>query len=251
MELMQPDLNTQPTPLFLRRQTRFVCGVDLGQASDPSAICILEHLTGVIDEGSDFERHTGLRTPQREVEYLDCRHLERLPLGLSYPAQVQRVADLLSRPPLNDDGKTQLVIDETGVGRAVGDIFNTAGLSPIKISITAGSEVTCVGDDRFRVSKTALVSTVDALLNTGKLRFAAGLSEAGAMRDELQDFRRHVSDAGRATYQARVGRHDDLVLSVAIAAWWISRPPAPQTICGTWGTFNPQTVHGYGGNYDR
>jgi hypothetical protein len=45
------------------------------------------------------------------------------------------------------------------------------------------------------------------------------------MRDELQDFRRKLSDAGRVTYAARTGRHDDLVLAVAIAAWWIARPP--------------------------
>ncbi|MGC1958407.1 MAG: hypothetical protein WA683_12310, partial [Pseudolabrys sp.] len=35
---------------------------------------------------------------------------------------------------------TELVIDETGVGRAVGDIFNEAGLKPIKVTITAGNE---------------------------------------------------------------------------------------------------------------
>ena len=37
------------------------------------------------------------------------------------------------------------------------------------------------------------------------------------MKDELLDFRRKLSDAGRATYAARTGKHDDLVLAVAIA----------------------------------
>jgi hypothetical protein len=54
----------------------------------------------------------------------------------------------------------------------------------------------------------------------GTLRFAAELTEAGAMRDELADFRRKLSDAGRATYAARTGRHDDLVVPLVIAAWW-------------------------------
>jgi hypothetical protein len=40
------------------------------------------------------------------------------------------------------------------------------------------------------------------------------------LHEELKDFRRHVTTAGRATYQARTGRHDDLVLAVAIALWW-------------------------------
>jgi hypothetical protein len=49
------------------------------------------------------------------------------------------------------------------------------------------------------VSKSVLISTVDAMLHTGELRFAAALTEAGAMRDELLDFRRHLGAAGRAT----------------------------------------------------
>jgi hypothetical protein len=138
---------------------------------------------------------------------------------------------------LSGEPPATLVIDETGVGRAVGDIFSDAGLQPIRISITAGSEVSPVGADRWHVAKQVLVSNLDALLHTGKLRFASALSEASAMRDELCEFRRHVSEAGRATYQARAGRHDDLVLSVAIAAWWISKPPDPETICGTWDVF--------------
>jgi hypothetical protein len=52
------------------------------------------------------------------------------------------------------------------------------------------------------------------------------------MRGELLDFRCKLSDAGRATYAARVGRHDDLVLAVAIAAWWIARPPPRPAVFG-------------------
>lgn len=56
------------------------------------------------------------------------------------PEQVQRVGMLLQRPPLTDGCK--LVIDETGVGRAVGDIFDAAGLRPNRVTITAGQEAT-------------------------------------------------------------------------------------------------------------
>jgi hypothetical protein len=158
---------------------------------------------------------------------MNVRYLERLPLGLSYPAVVDHVKRLLATPPLNGDGKTkpaELVIDETAIGRPVGDLFNSAGLTPMRVSITAGNEVTrAAGAYRWHVAKTVLISTVDAMLHAGVLRFAAALTEAGAMREELLDFRRHLSDAGRASYQARTGKHDDLVLAVAIAAWWASR----------------------------
>jgi hypothetical protein len=72
-----------------------------------------------------------------------------------------------------------------------------------------------------------LISTVDAHL--GELRFAAALSESGAMRGELLDFRRSLSAASRATYAARTGKHDDLVLAVAIGCWWLGRPAPSET----------------------
>jgi hypothetical protein len=218
--------------VFLPRRTSWVVGVDLGQASDPTAIAVLEHVRGVLDPNSEIERHTGTDSlPQTPAERVNVRHLQRLPLGLAYPTQVQAVKDLLARPPLNGDGRTlpaTLVIDSTGVGRAVADVFSEAGLRHQAVTITTGSDVASAGRDRWHVSKTHLISVVDAMLHVGTLRFAAALSEAGAMKDELRDFRRKLSDAGRATYAARTGAHDDLVLAVAIACWWISRPPPPQ-----------------------
>src|SRR5262245_17754438 len=46
------------------------------------------------------------------------------------------------------------------------------------------------------------------------------LVESGSMKEELASFRRKLSDAGRASYAARTGASDDLVLAVAIACWW-------------------------------
>ena len=230
------DLLVTVAPVFLPRETRWVVGVDLGQSSDPTAIAVLEHVRGVLDSNAPINRHCGVEDiKQVSAERINCRHLERLPLGMPYPSVVQHVKNLLSRPPLcgYDAVKpAQLCIDETGVGRAVGDIFTEAGLKAVKVSITAGAEVTCVGTDRWHVSKSVLISTVDAMLHTSVLRFAAALTEAGAMKDELLDFRRHLGVAGRATYQARTGKHDDLVLAVAIGCWWLNLPPPPRIQLG-------------------
>jgi len=117
---------------------------------------------------------------------------------------------MLTRPPLNGS-KVELIIDETGVGRAVGDIFNSHGIKPLRISIIAGNEATQSGYNRYSVPKQELVSTLDAMLHTGELRFAKELREAPTLQDELKDFRRHVSEAGRYSFSARDGKHDDLV----------------------------------------
>jgi hypothetical protein len=145
---------------------------------------------------------------------------------------------MLARPPLCggvDQRPAELVIDESGVGRPVADLFNAAGAKPIAVTITAGLETTAQGGRRWHVSKTALISTLDARLHTGELRFAAALQEAGAMKDELQNFSRHVSASGRYSYAARATAHDDLVLAVAIGVWWAVRPPPPQAVSGRYG----------------
>ena len=78
------ELNREPSAVFLPRRTRFVVGVDLGQSADPTAIAVLEYAAGVIDTGSDYERHIGQTEHlQSDAERIDVRHLERLPLGLS------------------------------------------------------------------------------------------------------------------------------------------------------------------------
>jgi hypothetical protein len=208
------------------RTVKYVMGCDLGQSTDPTAICVLEHT----HQFREWERGGA----DQFEDIFAVRHLQRLPLGLSYPAQVQEVAHLLARPPLV--GNVELVIDETGVGRAVADIFNTAGLDPLRITITAGTEQSFTNGG-WHVSKQALVSALDARLHTAELGFAAELTEAGAMQEELKDFRRHVSAAGRYSYEARVGRHDDLVLAVAIALWsCVGRPVMPAPQFGTWGS---------------
>jgi hypothetical protein len=48
---------------------------------------------------------------------------------------------------------------------------------------------------------------------------AKELRESPALEQELKDFSRHVSEAGRYSFAAREGQHDDLVLAVAIALW--------------------------------
>ena len=73
---------------------------------------------------------------------------------------------------------------------------------------------------------------MDARLHSGELKFAAELGEAHTLAEELKDFRRHVGAAGRATYQARAGKHDDLVLAVAIALWWAIERRKYRTLVG-------------------
>ena len=116
----------------------FVMAVDLGQSQDPTAIAVMRHWQIPLETWRVDEKK---RTTRQDIEQnFDVQYAERMPLGTSYPAIVQHVRDLLNRPPLRDN--CYLVIDESGVGRAVGDMFGEAGLRAIRVSITAGTGVT-------------------------------------------------------------------------------------------------------------
>ena len=221
----------------------------LGQAADPTALCVIEHCHGVMDRGSDYERHIGISAHlQTKAERYRVVHLERLPLQTSYGDVVQHVVGMMGRAPLNGNENqraAELVIDAGGVGRGVADFFVEAGLKPICVTITGGLETTCTGRNRWNVAKHVLITNLDAMLHHDKhpLRFSNHLTESSALAEELRDFERSVGSAGRQTYSARSGKHDHLILCIAIGAWWASRPsPVPPSF-SSYGT--TESMHHY------
>jgi hypothetical protein len=103
-------------------------------------------------------------------------------------------------------------------------MFDAAGMYPTRITSTAGLIPTNHGRS-LHVPKGLLISNVEARLQAGELRFAEEANDAAALKDELKDFKRKISEAGRTTYPARVGAHDDLVPCVAIALWKATQGP--------------------------
>lgn len=191
-------------------KVRYFLGLDLGQTVDPSAISVVERRTEPVDKST-------IRPDPETVTTYNVRHLERLPLRTPYPAIVTTVAQMMNTAPLR--GNVRLVVDQTGVGRPVVDLLRAAKLKPIAVTITAGDSFTQHGRE-FRVSKLQLVSQLQALFHSGELRIAEELAEAHVLKTELADFRANVTASGATTFGARAGRHDDLVLSVAIASWY-------------------------------
>lgn len=185
----------------------FIVGVDLGQAQDYTAIAVVESLPSV--------------TPLGKVENTyHLRYLERPELGTLYPAIVQRVIALLGTSPLSV--LDPLVVDQTGVGRAVVDMFADAGVRPRALTITGGNAVTRESIWQVGVPKRELVGTLVALYQTGRLKTAEGLLLAPVLTKELVNFKLKVNlETGHDSYEAwRESNHDDLVLAVAMSCWW-------------------------------
>lgn len=149
-----------------------------------------------------------------ETAIFQVGHLERVPLGTTYPAIVSHVGRLLGRLP----GNTELVIDYTGVGRPVFDLFVYSRIAPLGLLITSGVTESTI-DGLLHVPKLVLISRLQALLHEGRLKIQKDLPEAKNLVGELMDFRVQYTQAGHMTFNAREGRHDDLVLALAIACY--------------------------------
>jgi hypothetical protein len=185
---------------------RHVLGLDLGQSQDFSALAVLEDVDCWFAETGTWSR------------FYAIRHLRRWPLRTKYPTVVADVAELLRGPQLVDP---LLVIDSTGVGRAVCDLFDAEDLgAPIRrVSITAGHRAHQDEDGTWMVPKRELVSTLQVLLQTQRLTIAR-LSDRETLVKELLAFKVKISIALNELYGAwREGTHDDLVLAVALACW--------------------------------
>lgn len=188
----------------------WINGLDLGCAQDFTALACLEQQR-IIDPI--------MRVPSRKWTY-QVRHMERYELGTSYPVMIEAAKRTLEKPPL---AGSRLAIDFTGVGRPVLDIINLIGL-PVKrapILITGGHTVSFdKSTNAWHVPKKDLVSTLQILMQSGRLKIAKGMPLADKLSTELSNFRVKITASANESFGAwRDGQHDDLVLAVALACW--------------------------------
>jgi len=179
----------------------FLVGLDLGQAADYTALVVIERVE-----------------QQKAKPHFHVRHIQRFQLGTSYPVVVERVKSIITQKPL--EGKAQLVVDATGVGAPVVDLLRQAGLSPVAIMITGGDTVS-QEPLVLRVPKRDLVSTLQILLQEGRLKVAESLPEASILVKELLAFQVKITASAHDVYGSwREGSHDDVVLAICLAAWY-------------------------------
>jgi hypothetical protein len=215
---MLEDLNASPPT----GADQYWIGLDLGAARDPSAVAVVRK--------------------QGDPPTFQCGWLERIPLNTPYPA----VIDYCIRMAQSLRGAVEVCVDYTGVGRPCYELFQLAGFSSVVgICITAGDTVSRDGSI-FRVSKGHLISRVQSLMHSGRLRVHKDLAHAPALLEELRDFRAEVSDVGHWRYSARAGRSDDLLLALACAIF-----RAHGEMMGSWGIYEFYRQQYGNGHTDR
>jgi hypothetical protein len=186
-----------------------IYGLDLGQAGDPTALCGAESS----ESGEPYR----------------VRLLRRWELGTPYPRIVEDVTAELARPHARD---ATLVVDATGVGRPVVDLFREAGgfFRLVPVTVTAGQRAEQGPDGVWRVPKVILVSGAQVILQQRRVKIARSLPLAEVLVKELLDYRVRITVAANEVFGAwREGQHDDLLFALCLCLW-----AGENLCCGGW-----------------
>jgi hypothetical protein len=194
----------------------YFLGLELGRPQDFTTLAIAE-------------RETKIYPTRPESSILDeehsyqLRHLERFQVGTPYPEVAARLADLLQSPALVED--SNILIDATGVALPVSKMLQ-AILERARVKARVCHALITTGDSVVkdypvhRIPRRDLASTLQVLLQSGRLKVAPALPYAGALKAEMSNFQVKVTAPGDSDYLTwREGEQDDLVLAVALACW--------------------------------
>src|SRR6516164_4113464 len=145
--------------------------------------------------------------------------LKRLALHTPYPAIAAEIIDIVHRLPR---GRTTVIVDRTGAHAAY-DMLVEKGLSPLGLTISGGDSVHW--DGRYvTVPKMRLLTGLLSICYEGELEISKRLGDYVEFRRQLQNIGTMATDSGTGeTWRARRG-HDDLVIAVSMAVWYLENP---------------------------
>lgn len=197
---------------------KYILGVDLGQVHDSTAISILRKSVMLDAEGNLVKDAFS----RQQYTYL-CGYLNRFALSTPYPIVVREVCKLAREKSLDSP---LIVVDAGGVGRGVIDLLVSEKMPGrlVPITITGGDTSTKTkwndtGIVAYRVPKHLLVSAVQINLQNKTLKVVPTIEHAAILKSEMENFRIRVTIAGNELYNAREGKHDDILLATALALW--------------------------------
>ncbi len=202
--------------MSFRKATKFFIGADLGKSRDYSAFAILERV-------ESRGRYCGVRFAHEKTVELRLRHLERVPLGTRFTEVAERATKLAGQPGMH--GAVELIVDATGVGSAVIEMLQPAGIPcpVIGVTITGGFRESA-SDGFHHVPKRNLMNGLQMALERDWLRISSRLPFAETLIKEMASMRLQIAPSGYERFEPwREGDHDDMVLAVALACWGAKR----------------------------
>lgn len=200
----------------MRGPNPIAIGVDVGQINDPTAICVAE--VSQVNTGKVRTRPWApLETDPVLASHYTVRHIQRLPLGTSYPAVAEHIAALICNDRFAGREVTTF-IDVTGVGRPVYEDIQ----AEIQLrKRTWIKPITFSGGMRYdrrtgTLAKAYLVSRLQSLLQGHRVQ-GPDTAEMRATQEELRVYEIRIDLDGHDSYGAVTGKHDDLVTALGLA----------------------------------
>lgn len=130
-------------------------------------------------------------------------------------------------------GQSALLIDGTGIGEAVYDLYTAIGLDPLKIIFTGGNSASVEKNKTeaagmfglvsgIKVPKVDLIQALQVYVQQGRLRQTKGLPFADDSREQFQNFVGKINeDTKHVKYENEDEEvHDDLVVTAAMGCWY-------------------------------
>jgi hypothetical protein len=194
-----------------------VVGVDLGQKQDYSAVAALEVFDAVHDRRDPITQAFAQERSYR------LRGVERVRLGTSYPDVARHVRDVVNMQAMQ--GRCTLVVDATGVGAPVVDLLRAMrpACRIVPVTISGGDHEGSKGSE-YRVPKRDLLTGLQVVLEQRRLQIAKRSRARRELMAELAEMKTMVTGFGREKFEPEGSRaHDDLVMAVALAWWWVRR----------------------------
>lgn len=180
-------------------------GVALGSRRAPTGLAVVE----------DQWRKDDGRT---SVDHYLVRHLERLPLGTSYPAVARRVGEMVATLRERGESWPDVFVDATGLGEPVVELIDRAvrRCRLRAVYFTHGDRRSEEGE-QITLGKAYLVTRLQALLQADQLHLPRSPEAECLAKDLLQYEIQLAPDANERYGAFRVGRHDDLITALGLA----------------------------------
>jgi hypothetical protein len=199
--ILCPGKSDEPEPT---KWTSYVCGLDLGQKRDPSALAICE-----IRENKHFEK------------FFYVRGLKRFPLHQTYTRLAERVAKVDAQLR-GEYTNVTWAADLGGPGPGVLEILSRKAprMDLYKVLLHGGSATTW-DHHEIMISKSTLISTLIAAFDADHIFLSSKSRELENIKTELQNFEVRLSaNEGRESYGGNVSEgHFDLLISLALAVY--------------------------------
>lgn len=202
--------------------TRHAIGLDIGQQADYSALAVVSHFA----TQGPFDPESETFVPEW---HLHVRWLERPPLGTAFTSVVNRAVALRKELTIPGDPtlgqvpvSPPIILDATGVGLPLVEMFQQQHrVAPVPVVITGGALVN-QSPAGYRVPKQDLIAALSVEFELQRIKIASGLDLADDLLGELRNFRMETNSAtGRTRFDAAAGHHDDLLIAVSLAVWWL------------------------------